>query len=438
MSLEQVIYVGAILVCALVVWLYWRRCCQNAQQAQEKLSKAVSDGLTEPVSLHPEIDAQSCICAGACLGACPEGGIIGIVNGKAELVSPTKCIGHGACLDACPVGAITLVFGTARRGVDIPMVKETFETNVPGIYIAGELGGMGLIRNAVTQGQQAMDYIVKSGRRSNNGIYDVAIVGAGPAGLAATLQAKKLGLNYVTLEQEDVGGAALSYPRQKLVMTAPMEIPLYGKVKFKEIIKEDLLGLWDEVIAKAGIEVQVEEKVEDVRRANGHFEVVTGKSTYGAMNVLLAIGRRGTPRKLGVSGERSSKVAYKLIEPEQYKGMKLLVVGGGNSAAEGALALAEQEGTEVTLACRGKALEAANAENREKVQRAVDAGWLRFIPECGVKEIQDEIVLIEKLNNPDEIIAIENQFVFAFIGGILPTGFLNQIGIEVATKYGER
>jgi len=317
-------------------------------------------------------------------------------------------------------------------------VKETFETNVPGIYIAGELGGMGLIRNAVTQGQQAMDYIVKSGRQSDNGIYDVAIVGAGPAGLAATLQAKKLGLNYVTLEQEDVGGAALSYPRQKLVMTAPMNIPLYGKVKFKEIIKEDLLKLWDEVITKAGIDVQVEEKVEDIRRSNGHFEVVTGKSTYGAMNVLLAIGRRGTPRKLGVSGERSSKVAYKLIEPEQYKGMKLLVVGGGNSAAEGALALAVQEGTEVTLACRKKTLDAANAENREKVQRAVDAGWLKFLPECGVKEIQEEIVLLQKLNNPDEIIALENQYIFAFIGGILPTGFLNQIGIEVATKYGER
>ncbi len=438
MSLEQIIYVGAVFLCGLVVRSYWKKSFGHTQDAQEKLSKSVTDGLTEPVSLHPEINAQQCICAGACLSACPEGGIIGIVNGKAELVSPTKCIGHGACLDACPVGAIKLVFGTARRGVDIPAVKETFETNVPGIYIAGELGGMGLIRNAVTQGKQAMDYIVKAGRRSNNGIHDVLIVGAGPAGIAATLQAKKLGLKYITVEQEDVGGAALSYPRQKLVMTQPMDIPLYGKVKFKEIIKEDLLELWEKVMTTAEIEVQTEEKVEDIKRSNGHFEIVTSKTTHEALNVLLAIGRRGTPRKLGVSGERSSKVAYKLIEPEQYKGMKLLVVGGGNSAAEGALALGEQEGTEVTLACRGQALEAANAENREKVQRAIDAGWLRFIPECGVKEIQEEIVILEKLNDTKEIIAIENQYTFAFIGGILPTGFLNQIGIEVVTKYGEQ
>ncbi len=438
MSIEQMIYSLALPLCALVVWSYWKKHFTNAQVAQNKLAKAVTDGLTEPVSLHPEIDSQRCICAGACLDACPEGDIIGIVDGKAELVSPTKCIGHGACLDACPVGAIGLVFGTSRRGVDIPMVKETFETNVPGIYIAGELGGMGLIRNAVTQGCQAMEYIVKAERRSENGIHDVLIVGAGPAGIAATLQAKKLGLNYITIEQEGVGGAALSYPRQKLVMTQPMEIPLYGKVKFKEIIKEDLLELWEKVITEAEIKVHIDEKVEDIKRSNGHFEIITSKSTHQAKNVLLAIGRRGTPRKLGVSGERSSKVAYKLIEPEQYKGMKLLVVGGGNSAAEGALALGEQEGTEVTLACRGKALEAANAENREKVQRAIDAGWLRFIPECGGKEIQEEIVILEKLDDSKEIIAIENQFIFAFIGGILPTGFLNQIGVEVATKYGER
>ncbi len=171
----------------------------RSKRVKQKRSLAIKEenekiGLTEPTSLHPIIDLNLCKGCGACVGACPERDkqVLGLIAGKSELINPTYCIGHGACKTACPFDAITLVFGTEKRGVDIPHVSPEFETNVPGLYIAGELGGMGLIRNAIVQGVQAMDCISKHISEKNiPGLHDVVIVGAGPAGFAATLGAMK-------------------------------------------------------------------------------------------------------------------------------------------------------------------------------------------------------------------------------------------------------
>lgn len=432
---EQLINVIAIAVTIIIPSVYLYRHRKREQRAKEKLHTAMTKGMMEPVSLHPVIDANSCIDTGACIDACPEGEILGIVNGRAELVSPTKCIGHGACQLACPVEAISLVFGTDRRGVEIPHVTETFETNARGIYIAGELGGMGLIRNAVTQGREAMEYIARSLAERDSQVYDVAIVGAGPAGLSATLQAQKMGLRYVTLEQDDIGGTILSYPRQKLVMTQPMVIPQYGKFKKREIYKEELLELWYHIVQKAEIQIQTKEKVNAVERVNGYFKVVSTTKQVHAQRILLAIGRRGTPRKLGVPGERSSKVAYKLIEPEQYRKKKILVVGGGDSAVEAAISLSEQRGTEVSLSYRKNVFSRIKEKNQERIDRAVQEGRVQTYFESHVREIHNEFVRLEQ---KEKMLELQNDYVFVFIGGELPTAFLQKLGIHVEKKYGER
>ena len=155
----------------------------------------------------------------------------GCVNGKATIINASRCIGHGACFHACPTEAITLRIGTEKRGVDLPHVNQNFETNVPGIYIAGELGGMGLIKNAVEQGRQAVENIVKTLNKHHHAEWDLIIVGAGPAGISGALTAKKHGLKFLILEQDTLGGTVFTFPRKKIVMTSPMDLPLYGKVK---------------------------------------------------------------------------------------------------------------------------------------------------------------------------------------------------------------
>ncbi|HYL70170.1 MAG TPA: NAD(P)-binding domain-containing protein [Candidatus Dormibacteraeota bacterium] len=393
-------------------------------------------GAGEPASLHPVIDPARCIGCGSCLKACPEQEhhvVLGIVHGRAELVSPGDCIGHGACKAACPVDAIQLVFGSERRGVDIPLVTPTFESTVPGIFIAGELGGMGLIRNALEQGRQAMEAISQRPRAADPRILDVLIVGAGPAGFAATLTAKAKNMRYLTVEQESLGGAVFQYPRGKLVMTAPAEVPLIGKVNFRQTNKEALLEFWRSAEAKSGIKINYQERVEDITQAGIGFVVKTNRGTYPTRSVLLAIGRRGTPRKLGVPGEELPKVVYRLIDPEQYAGQKVLVVGGGDSALEAAASIAESGGGAVILSYRGPAFDRAKGRNRERVMAAEQGGKLKTIMSSSVKHIDAESVAIESAG---ETVTVKNDAVIVSAGGVLPSDFLKRVGISVETKYG--
>jgi thioredoxin reductase (NADPH) len=399
------------------------------------LNETIESGMTEPASLHPLIDPSKCLGCGACVKACPETShhdVLGIINGKAVLIGPTECIGHGACKTACPFDAITLVFGTERRGLDIPVLKPNFESNVPGIYVAGELGGMGLIKNALTQGQQALEAIAKAGVK-REGALDVLIVGAGPAGLAASLAAKKLGLSYQTVEQDSLGGAVFQYPRGKLVMTAPVELPIVGKVQFRNTSKEELLKFWTQACNGNGLKIRYQERVESVERKDGGFHVRTSTQQYLAAAVLLAIGRRGTPRKLGVPGEELPKVVYRLIDPEQYRGQQVMVVGGGDSALEAAASIAELGDTEVCLSYRGEAFQRAKQRNRQRVEAARANGQLNVLLNSQLGEIRADKVLLKQSGKE---LKLSNQAVIVSAGGILPNDFLKAIGIEVETKYG--
>jgi thioredoxin reductase (NADPH) len=402
------------------------------------MEEAIATSMTEPPTLHPVIDINKCIGCKSCVAACPEQyahRVLGMIKGKARLVGPSNCIGHGACKAACPVDAIELVFGTERRGVDIPYVKPDFQTNVPGIFIAGELGGMGLIRNAVEQGRQAMESIRQLKGIGKPGRYDVIIVGAGPAGFTASLGAKKAGLNYLTIEQDTLGGTVSHFPRGKLVMTRPAELPIVGKMKFTETTKEELLAFWQGVEKNTELNISYRERVTSIERAADGvgFVVNTTSGAHETRACLLTIGRRGTPRQLGVPGEQLSKVSYRLIDPEQYRGMSVLVVGGGDSALEAAHSIAAEDGTTVTLSYRSAAFTRAKLKNREKVEALVAAGRMRLLLNSNVVEIREGSVLIEQEGKK---IPIANDAVIISAGGILPTGFLKEAGISVETKYG--
>ena len=418
-----------LLLCACTLLIRRRR----EGRAVAALSDSVSAGLTEPASLHPIIDATRCIGCGNCTRACPEGEVLGLVQGRAALVEPTSCIGHGACLDVCPTGAIKLVLGSAQRGVEIPWASPEFESSVPGIYIAGELGGMGLIRNAMEQGRQAVEFIhVRLGRRRGKCL-DLVIIGAGPAGIAASITAKSKKMRYVTVEQDTLGGTVAHYPRRKLVMTAPVTLPIVGKIKFRETTKEELLGLWQKLIAKAGVQIRCGHTVTGIARIGETLKVTTEKAQLETRAVLLAIGRRGTPRPLGVPGEESSKVVYRLADPEQYRGQQVMVVGGGDSALEAAVSLAQERRTHVTLCYRGAAFNRAKRKNRQKLERAVGAKRIHLLREANVTEIRDTDVIV---NMKGKRYKLPNDAMIVCAGGVLPTSFLENIGLRIETKYG--
>ncbi len=429
---------AGLFVAGIIAAIVWMR-AHARREAKDSLAlaQAKAEGRNIPSTLHPIVNTDTCMGSYSCLKVCPEGDILGVVNGKAALIDASACIGHGKCAAECPVDAITLVFGTSERGLDLPEVDEFFQTNRPGLHIVGELGGMGLIKNALTQGLQVATHLKTSlhgTRKPVKDQVDVAIVGAGPAGLATALGLKKEGITFRVLEQDTVGGTIAHYPRQKVVMTEKVVLPFVGRFGRSLISKEQLLEGWKHAISKADLKVEEGTNVTGISGEDGAFLVTTNKGIISAKKVVLAIGRRGTPRKLGVPGEDLPNVTYRMIDATQYEGTKVLIVGGSDSALEAAIQIAEETNAKVTLSYRQDKFGRGREANKKKFAEMVAAGKIRALMPSTIKEVNPDWVRLEYAGRTGKM---SNDFVIACLGGELPAEFLKKSGVTMRRLQGE-
>jgi len=420
---------GAVL--GFFFFRYWRA---QARTAAEALAAADRGALSSegPKAQHPKIAMDSCIGCGSCVTVCPEGDVLALINGKAAIVNGHKCIGHGLCAEACPVGAITMVMAKPSAGSDLPVISEEYETNVENLFIAGELGGLALIKNAVNQGRDSIDAIARrlllAGSNGNDReLLDVVIVGAGPAGISASLRAAEHGLKAVTLERETVGGTVSKYPRAKLVMTSPVEFPLYGRFHKTALSKEELMGFWEKVIGRTDLNIHTSEGVDAVNKeSDGLFHIRTAQGEYRSRAVVLAMGRAGTPRKLGVKGEELPHVLYRLIEADHYTDNDILIVGGGDSAVEAAMGLAYQRGNRVTVSYRKGEFSRLKDRNAKRIEEQIQLGTIKVLFNSMPIEFRVGSVAI---GCDGQVRELPNDFVWIFAGGTPPTEFLRASGI---------
>jgi thioredoxin reductase (NADPH) len=434
---------AAALLCAVLLYWWWERSDRGKEQVATRIAEDVQAmGEVVAVSLSPSIDPDRCIGSGTCVAACPEKNVIALVRGQAALVNPLGCIGHGACANSCPVTAIRLVYGTKTRGVELPMLDPNFQTQRAGVYVAGELGGMGLIRNAILQGRQAAEHIISGAtasalRRGKNGALDVLVVGAGPAGISATLRLMQAGLRVLLVDRESFGGTILHYPRAKLVMTGALELPLFGKIPGRQLSKEELVEIWQDVRAQTDLPFTSGELITALEeRQDGMWSIRSDRGVHHAANVILALGGRGSPQKLGVSGEEHPNVAYRLLEPAEFSGQRVLVVGGGNSAVESALALADSGGcASVSISYRRAEFARCRAENRRRIEQAIQSGAVRALLPTQVAQIGTSSVLLRDAQG--RAAELPNDALIVQIGGTPPAQLLRSFGIGLTTKYGE-
>ncbi|HEU4732614.1 MAG TPA: NAD(P)-binding domain-containing protein [Kofleriaceae bacterium] len=416
----------------LWTWLEARKQRRATILHQDVLS--LGDELV-PASIHPDVDLDECIGSGACVRACPEQDILAITDGRSRLVNPLSCIGHSACMQACPVGAIKLVFGTATRGVELPRLSPSFETSQPGIYVIGELSGIGLIRNAIEQGRQAATSVARSGRRGRPGELDAIVVGAGPAGIGAALALLAHGLKVQIVDQDRYGGTITHYPRSKVVMTGSFELPGYGTVRRRTMTKEQLLALWSDIRERIPLDIKEGIRVESIHADGPSWRLVGPGWQDRAAAVVLALGRRGAPRELGVPGEQLAKVSYRLIEPEPFADQHVLIVGGGNAAADCAIALASARlCASVSISYRRPELARLRASVRKDIERCFADGSILPLLATEVVSIAERHVALRTAEGVRQVV---NDRVIVQIGGQPPSELLRTIGIELVEKRGE-
>ena len=424
---QYFIWFGAGVVCLAILVPYYIQFRKSQRKAAARKAEAHAMGIDQPRAQYPMIDRSACIGCGSCVDACPEGDVLGVVFGVAEVINGIRCVGHGYCEIACPVGALKVGLGDVTSRPDIPILSARNETTVPGLFIAGELGGLSLIRHAISQGRMVIDEIASRNQQSKDpGILDVVIIGAGPAGLTAALTAIQHGLSYILIDEKELGGTIRHYPRRKLVMTQPVEIPLYGWLTQDEYSKEQLMETWEAIMEQFHVIIRTQERVDTVTRHDDVFETRTASQLYFSRFVVLAMGRRGSPRKMEVPGEETSKVMYQLVDAQSYEGKHMLVVGGGDSAVEAAAGLARQKGNTVTISYRKNTFARVKKKNEDAITKLIAEKKVIPMFDSQVKEVRSDSVILQAKSG---LIELHNDFVIVQIGGVPPFDQLKSMGI---------
>ncbi|HEX6812924.1 MAG TPA: NAD(P)-binding domain-containing protein [Planctomycetota bacterium] len=438
-----------ILLLAIAALVRRRLELREQGKSLSERAQALERGSHKARLQHPLIDLSQCIGCGACVRACPEDGVLQLAFGQAVVVHGARCVGHGLCASACPTNAIALTLGDLKDRTDLPNVDAVHEAvGVPGLFLAGEITGFALVRTAVGHGALVARTVADrckadpSDSGAESAVPDLLVIGLGPAGLSCMLAAKERGLHCVGIDQAaEIGGTVAAYPRRKLVMTQPMDLPLHGRLKRLEYTKEELIELWGRLAKHHRLRVKCGVTVEKIERAgDGTFAVATNKGTVRARNVCLAVGRRGAPNRLGVPGEDLPKVAYSLLDAEYYKDRSILVVGGGDSAIEAALALAEQPGNRVTISYRKKAFSRLKARNEERIGEAIAEGRVQALFDTVVESITPHSVQLQEAgsekagakssNVATALVEVPNDDVFIFAGGTPPFPLLEAAGVS--------
>jgi thioredoxin reductase/Pyruvate/2-oxoacid:ferredoxin oxidoreductase delta subunit len=413
--------------------------CGVPQQIYEVVSAPVSAaGVDGAIGrAHAVVRADMCVGCGTCAAACPEPNALAL-KGKLAVVDRAHCVGHGECVSACPVGAIMLSTGAAVHRVEVPDIGADFQTNVSGLYIVGELGGRGLIKNAINEGKIAIENVVRAMRDDPalpDGMLprplDVIVVGGGPAGLSAGLEAHRSKLRYLVLEQGSLADTVRKYPRHKVLFAEPLRIPLYGDLWIADASKESLLQVWETIVANTGLHLKTGHKVDSIIREGDVFRVIAGEASFFTRRVVLAMGRRGSPRRLNVPGEELDKVFYDIAEMEDFKGRRVLVVGGGDSAIEAVLGLANQPGTRVSLSYRGPQFTRLKERNRLRLETALQQKKLALYLDSQLREIRQDRVALDFAG---QSLILPNDDVIIRIGGDAPFAFLQKLGIAIVQK----
>lgn len=439
---------------------------QVSQISEEDLKRLDPDRPNYP---HPVIFPERCIGCHACVDACPHD-VLAIVNGIASPVASDQCMEDTACQVECPVNPkACIVINTTKkiRPRPVPTRDPSFMTNVAGCYIIGDVSGTPLIKNAANEGADAVKHIVRELQNDAGpepkAEVDVAIIGAGPAGLSAAIAAKQAKLRYVGIEQDKVLATIDAYPKGKYVFFKPETMESRGTIAVNGPgeQREKILDSWNSAMQSNGVVINEGESCKKVEKASDgdffHVQTEKGlereKTTYKARRIILALGNRGTPMKLRLPGEEmkvtrngrsEDKVKYKLTDPDAYKRSRVIIVGAGNSAIEAAVDLVarrngdqisfrpDDEINDVTLVIRSDLKNDLKFGNKLQVYQCIDEGKIKAYFGTAIKEIRDGEVVLMNARSSEEKLTIPNDFIFAMIGGDRPTKFLEGIGIKIA------